>query len=100
MHELAKSKGWWTPPKTPGEQVVMMHSELSEVIEAFRTVDGDMTTVKFIDGKPEGVPIELADVVIRIFDTCGYYGIDLLDAILMKTFYNMTRPQRHGDKKL
>lgn len=28
-------------------------------------------------GKPEGIPIELADVIIRILDYCGYAGIDI-----------------------
>ncbi len=31
--------------------------------------------------KPEGVPSELADVIIRCFDMAEYYGIDLEEAI-------------------
>lgn len=100
-HDIALSKGWWNPPKSFGEQIVMMHSELSEVIEAYRTEDGDITKVWFDEnGKPEGVPIEFADLVIRVLDTCGRYNIDLLGAILSKTKYNMSRSQRHGNKKI
>lgn len=50
-------------------------------------------------GKPEGIPIELADVIIRIFDYCGYAGIDIDAAITQKHEYNKTRPYRHGGKK-
>lgn len=50
--------------------------------------------------KPEGIPSELADVVIRVFDICEHYGIDLEKAILEKHDYNVTRPFMHGGKKL
>jgi len=50
--------------------------------------------------KPEGIPIELADVVIRIFDLCGYYNIDLEHAIEEKMTYNKTRPHKHGGKRI
>ena len=49
-------------------------------------------------GKPEGIPIELADVIIRIADTCGRYGIDIEHAIKIKMEYNKTRPYKHGKK--
>lgn len=47
-------------------------------------------------GKPEGVPMELADVVIRIFDFAGCYGIDLEQAIVQKMAFNSGREYRHG----
>ena len=50
-------------------------------------------------GKPEGIPIELADAIIRIFDYCGYAGIDIDAAITQKHEFNKTRPYRHGGKK-
>lgn len=46
--------------------------------------------------KPEGVPSELADVVIRIFDFAGTYGIDLEGAIVQKMNYNSGRERLHG----
>ena len=51
------------------------------------------------NGKPEGIPIELADVIIRVLDYCGYAGIDIDAAISQKHEYNRTRPYRHGGKK-
>ena len=52
-----------------------------------------------IDVKPEGIPIELADVIIRVLDLCGRYGIDIEAAIREKHAYNLTREHRHGGKK-
>lgn len=46
--------------------------------------------------KPEGVPSEMADIVIRVMDFCEAWGIDLGDAVLEKMAYNRTRPFKHG----
>lgn len=49
--------------------------------------------------KPEGLPSELADIVIRVFDTAQAWGIDLTEAVMMKHRYNISRPFRHGNKR-
>lgn len=48
--------------------------------------------------KPEGLPSELADVVIRVGDLCGILGIDLAAIIEEKMAYNASRPRLHGRK--
>lgn len=48
--------------------------------------------------KPEGLPSELADVVIRAFDLAHETGIDLAAAIDEKLTYNATRARLHGKK--
>lgn len=48
--------------------------------------------------KPEGVPSELADAVIRIMDFCASEGIDLESAIVEKLSYNESRPYMHNKK--
>lgn len=50
--------------------------------------------------KPKGVPIELADVFIRLADLCALLEIDLDMALTTKAEYNRTRPYRHGNKAL
>lgn len=46
--------------------------------------------------KPEGLPSELADIVIRVADLCYTEGIDLEGIIREKMAYNATRPHKHG----
>lgn len=46
--------------------------------------------------KPEGVPSELADIVIRAFDFADEAGIDLAAIIDEKLAYNATRARKHG----
>ncbi len=48
--------------------------------------------------KPEGVPSELADVVIRVFDHAEELGVDLASVIEEKLKYNATRIAGHGRK--
>lgn len=48
--------------------------------------------------KPEGVPSELADIVIRAFDYAWFRDIDIMGAIFEKLEYNAKRGQRHGGK--
>lgn len=46
--------------------------------------------------KPEGLPSELADTLIRILDACAAWGIDIEEAVQRKIAYNRTRQIKHG----
>lgn len=75
--------------------LALVTSEVSEAVEEVRL--GNFRQ-RIENGKPEGLPAELADVVIRVFDLAGGLGIDLVHAIETKIAYNATRPVRHGGK--
>lgn len=95
-HAIACRKGWWDEQPNIPEKLALVHSEISEALEAFR--DGQMSTTISGTGKPEGFGVELADAVIRIADLCGYLQIDLAEEIERKAAYNESRPYRHGGK--
>jgi len=121
-HKTALEKGWWdkaikakieqeirnaqagitTPVETTspeiGTSLAMVIGEVSEALEEHRSGHG-VTEIYYSEkGKPEGLPIELADAVIRIMDFCGYHGVDLQRAMEIKTAYNQKRSYRHGGK--
>jgi NTP pyrophosphatase (non-canonical NTP hydrolase) len=92
-----------------GNKLLLMVSEVVEAHDELRSgraadetyyptqTPGDWSDVP-IRHKPEGVPSELADTVIRVLDFCGTEGIDLQSIIEEKLAYNATRERLHGRK--
>ena len=95
-NDINRANGWnvitpeeWDsdPYRIPGV-IALIHSEVSEALEAYR--DNDRT--HFAE--------ELADVIIRTLDCAGGLGIDIEKEVLAKLEKNRGRGYRHGGKKV
>lgn len=92
-HRTSVNAGWYHDPRTGepvqrnfGEVVALMHSELSEALEADRKGLMD-------DKLPhrDGREVEFADCIIRILDTAEALGLDVAGALIEKNRFNMAR---------
>ena len=93
IHEINVSKGFWDGACNNAEKIALMHSELSEALEADRK---NLPSDKIPDFT--GLEEELADCIIRILDFAGYHKLELAKAITAKLRYNLTRPYKHGKR--
>lgn len=79
--EWCQSKGWYDKPVAFGDAMALLHSEVSEAVEAWRSwglADStDPVDEPNCTPKPEGVGSEFADVLIRLLDDCGRFAVDL-----------------------
>jgi NTP pyrophosphatase (non-canonical NTP hydrolase) len=103
IYEWAGRKGWNDKPAEFGTRMALVHSEVSEALEAWRDYHDfgvhEEPDAKHPSGiKPCGIPTELADVIIRILHYCHIYGISVGKEIINKMAYNEERPFMHGGK--
>ena len=122
VHANAKNKGFFDTEKNIGEMLCLIHSEVSEALEADRK--NHYTNLKedwYIKGLADpnyGASFngnesfknefeksvkntfedELADVMIRVMDLAAFKGIDLESHIKAKMRYNAMREHKHGKK--
>ncbi len=86
-HALAKYKGFWDQERNVGELLMLVVSELSEALEAYRLHDA------------MGFKLEIADTLIRLFDLCGGLELDDIEQIMQdKIEVNKRRPYMHGKR--
>lgn len=127
-HINSKSKGFWEEKPSLAEKIALIHSEVSELLEAYRKdpladcgkkfpienpersnlvfrggkfYDSDLRGMPEVEGESIGLCLEeeeMADIIIRVLDLAGHRGIDLGRAVLVKMQYNSTRPHKHGKK--
>ncbi len=99
VFDEAKARGWHTNPPNLSNHLMNLHAEVSEAWEEHRSKRTPRETYYREDGKPEGIPTELADVLIRVLDTAAAFDIDIAKAVFDKLLFNRTRPHRHGGKQ-
>jgi hypothetical protein len=102
IHDRCKNAGWWNDiytgeplDRNKAELICLMHSELSEALEGVRK---NLPDDKLPHRKMEEV--ELADVLIRIFDYAGAYSFDLGGAMVEKLEYNANREDHKLESRL
>lgn len=80
--------------RNDGELFALMHSEISEALEATRHGNPPSDHIPEFSGTEE----EMADVVIRVMDYCEKRSLRLGEAIIAKLHFNYNRGYRHGGK--
>jgi NTP pyrophosphatase (non-canonical NTP hydrolase) len=113
VHENAKSKGFYDNKKNIGEMLCLIHSEVSEALEADRNkqyckIDKPQENVlmgwtsdidfqhDYKDKVKGSFEEEMADIVIRVLDMCAFKNIDLDLHVKAKMRYNASRQFMHG----
>lgn len=96
IYSWTQSKGFYTGEPNEevnlGEKIALIHSELSEALEALRHGNPpDEHCPEF-----SSFEIELANALIRVLDTSAQQGLDIGGAVLAKMRFNETRPHKHG----
>ena len=88
----SEEAGWWTNINSNDLNVIatklcLVHSEVSEAMEGVRKdlMDTHLPHRKMVE-------VELADVLIRVFDLAGALDLDLGGALVEKMVYNKKRP--------
>lgn len=95
LRDYLESIGWKAPSdRNEGEILALVHSEVSEGLEAIRKDLDDDKLPEF-----KGIEVELADAIIRIMDYAAAKKYRVAEALVAKMQYNTTREHMHGGKK-
>lgn len=101
-HGASKNAGWWTNLETgqllkrnKGEMLMLMVSELAEGMEADRKNLKDDHLPQY-----DGLSVELADCLVRIFDFVGGFDLKTAEAMADKIEYNANRADHKIENRL
>lgn len=73
VRQFCREKGWDDTPVSFPEAMALLHTEVDEMWLAYCT--NGLEPFWHENGGPDGVAIELADVLIRALDDCGRFGL-------------------------
>ncbi len=92
-HAMLARNGFSSMDPTPMSQMARLMLISMEVAEAATSVrDGEPTHIPSVIGKkPEGLDIELADIVWKVAELAYTLDLDLEEAIYRKAAYNEQR---------
>jgi NTP pyrophosphatase (non-canonical NTP hydrolase) len=106
FNEESIRKGFVDPEKPRSVEAIsaLLHSEVSELFEAYRDGKLNHPTKKMIEmdgGMMTNLEEELADIIIRALQNSLELGVPSIGrAVLAKFRHNQSRPAMHGGKKL
>lgn len=112
IHENNIAKGFYGDEKNIGEMLALIHSEVSEALEADRNEkqcgfdikvvnawnSDDDFKESFKENVKDTFEDELADIMIRVMDLATFKCIDLEQHVKAKMRYNSLRGYKNGKR--